>query len=91
MHEWGGLTRFANSVIHQSTFREDTGLRVRVVSRNRSGVASSNDFTERGAREAAASAKEMAEVAAPDPLFPGLAPQGRRRRRWIASSRPPPT
>ena len=40
-HEWGGLTRFANSVIHQSTFREDTGLRVRVVSRNRTGVASS--------------------------------------------------
>ena len=48
---------------------------MRVVSRNRTGVASSNDFTERGAREAAASAKEMAEVAAPDPLFPGLAPK----------------
>ena len=65
-------------MIHQSTFREDTGLRVRVVSRNRTGVASSNDFSERGAREAAASAKEMAEVAAPDPLFPGLAPKARR-------------
>jgi PmbA protein len=74
-HEWGGLTRFANSEIHQSTFREDTGLRVRVVSRNRTGVASSNDFSERGAREATASAKEMAGVAAPDPLFPGLAPK----------------
>ena len=74
-HEWGGLTRFANSLIHQSTFREDTGLRVRVVSRSRTGVASSNDFSERGAREAAASAKEMAEVAPPDPLFPGLAPK----------------
>ncbi len=74
-HEWGGLTRFANSVIHQSTFREDTGLRVRVVIRNRSGVASSNDFSERGAREAAASAKEMADVAPPDPQFPGLAPK----------------
>ena len=74
-HEWGGLTRFANSVIHQSTFREDTGLRVRVVSRNRTGVASSNDFSETGARAAAASAREMAEVAPPDPLFPGLAPR----------------
>ena len=31
MHEWGGLTRFANSEIHQSIAREDTGLRVRVV------------------------------------------------------------
>lgn len=75
VHEWGGLTRFANSQIHQSTFREDTGLRVRVVSRDRIGVASSNDFTPRGARAAAASAKEMAGVAAPDPLFPGLAPK----------------
>lgn len=74
-HEWGGLTRFANSEIHQSTFREDTGLRVRVVSSGRVGVASSNDFSERGARAAAMSAKEMAEIAAPDPLFPGLAPK----------------
>ena len=78
-------------MIHQSTFREDTGLRVRVVSRNRTGVASSNDFTERGAREAAASAKEMAEVAAPDPLFPGLAPKADVADGRIASSRPPPT
>jgi predicted Zn-dependent protease len=75
VHEWGGLTRFANSEIHQSTFREDTGLRVRVVSRGRTGVASSNDFSEAGARAAAMSAKEMAEVAAPDPAFPGLAPK----------------
>ena len=75
VHEWGGLTRFANSEIHQSTFREDTGLRVRVVSRGRTGVASSNDFTQAGARAAALSAKEMAEVAAPDPGFPGLAPK----------------
>jgi PmbA protein len=75
VHEWGGLTRFANSEIHQSTFREDTGLRVRVVSRGRTGVASSNDFSEAGARAAAMSAKEMAEVAAPDLAFPGLAPK----------------
>ena len=26
MHEWGGLTRFANSAIHQSTWREDTEI-----------------------------------------------------------------
>jgi len=75
IHEWGGLTRFANSEIHQSTFREDTALRVRVVTQGRTGVASSNDFSERGARDAARSAKEMADVAAPDPLFPGLAPK----------------
>ncbi|HYT30661.1 MAG TPA: TldD/PmbA family protein [Actinomycetota bacterium] len=74
-HEWGGLTRFANSSIHQSTWREDTGLRVRVVADGRVGVASSNDFSRDGARQAAASALEMTEVAAPDPLFPGLAPR----------------
>src|SRR5919198_1043440 len=26
MHQWGGLTRFANSSIHQSTWREDEGV-----------------------------------------------------------------
>jgi predicted Zn-dependent protease len=74
MHEWGGLTRFAKSEIHQSTSREDTGLRVRVVSSGRVGVAASNDATPEGARAAAESAKEMAEIVGPDPLWPGLAP-----------------
>jgi predicted Zn-dependent protease len=73
MHEWGGLTRFASSSIHQSTFREDTGIRVRVISGDRIGVAASNDFSPEGARRAAASALEMASVVAPDPLFAGLA------------------
>jgi len=73
MHEWGGLTRFANSAIHQSTGREDTGVRVRVVTEARTGVTATNDFSKEGARSAAASALEMARVAAPDPLYPGLA------------------
>jgi PmbA protein len=74
-HEWGGLTRFARSSIHQSTWREDTGIRIRVVVDGRVGVASSNDFSKEGARRVAASALELAEVAAPDPLFPGLTPR----------------
>ena len=73
MHEWGGLTRFASSSIHQSTHREDTGIRVRVVSEGRIGVSASNDFSPEGALRAAESALEMATVVAPDPLFPGLA------------------
>jgi predicted Zn-dependent protease len=73
MHEFGGLTRFASSQIHQSTSREDTDLRVRVVSKGRVGVASSNDFSVEGARRAAESAKEMSSVVGADPLFPGLA------------------
>src|SRR5438128_10905016 len=75
MHEWGGLTRFANSSIHQSTWREDTGVRVRVETEGRIGVAASNDFSKDGTRKAAASALEMARVVRPDPSFPGLAPQ----------------
>ena len=74
MHEWGGLTRFASNSIHQSTHREDTGIRVRVVTAGRIGVAASNDFSLEGARRAAESALEMASVVAPDPMFPGLAP-----------------
>ncbi|MEA2613938.1 MAG: PmbA protein [Chloroflexota bacterium] len=75
MHEWGGNTRFANSEIHQSTAREDTGLRVRVVSRGRVGVSATNECTPEGARQAAESAREMAEIVAPDPLWPGLTPK----------------
>lgn len=75
VHEWGGLTRFAASSIHQSTWREDTGIRIRVISAGRVGVASTNEFTKEGARRAADSAKEMAEVASPDSMFPGLAPE----------------
>jgi len=74
IHEWGGLTRFASSEIHQSTWTEDTGLRVRVVAGGRIGVAATNDFSEAGARRAAESAKEMAGVVSPDPFFGGLAP-----------------
>lgn len=75
LHEWGGLTRFASNSIHQSTWREDTGLRVRVVAGGRIGVAGTNEFSPEGARKAAANAREMASVVAPDPLFPGLAPR----------------
>jgi predicted Zn-dependent protease len=75
IHEWGGLTRFASSEIHQSTWSEDTGLRVRVVSAGRIGVAASNDFSEAGARAAAESALEMAGVVSADPYFGGLAPR----------------
>ncbi len=75
MHEWGGLTRFASSAIHQSTWREDTGVRVRVVSGGRIGVTATNEFSREGARRAAESALEMASVVSPDLLFPGLAPK----------------
>jgi predicted Zn-dependent protease len=74
MHESGGLTRFANSEIHQSTAREDTGLRVRVVKDGHVGVAATNEASPGGALAAARSALEMTGVVAADPLWPGLAP-----------------
>jgi PmbA protein len=74
LHQWGGLTRFASSSIHQSTSSEDTELRIRVVKGGRIGVASTNDLAPEGARRAAESAREMTEVVAPDPLYAGLAP-----------------
>jgi PmbA protein len=74
-HEWGGLTRFADSSIHQSTWREDTLIKVRVVNGGRVGVATTNDFSKDGAARAARDAVELAQTAAPDPLFPGLAPR----------------
>ena len=78
MHEAGGLTRFANSEIHQSIAREDTGLRVRVVKGGHVGVAASNEATPEGAAAAASSALEMAEIVAADPQWPGLAPAAPR-------------
>jgi PmbA protein len=77
VHEWGGLTRFASSAIHQSTYREDTVVRVRIVTGGRVGVSATNTFSPGGARRAAASALEMATVVSPDPVFPGLAPPSR--------------
>jgi predicted Zn-dependent protease len=74
IHEWTGLTRFADSAIHQSTAREDTGVRVRAVVGGQVGVAATNDLSKEGATGAARSALELAQVAAPDPQFPGLAP-----------------
>ncbi len=74
IHNWGGITRFAKSEIHQSTFQEDTELRVRVVTNGRVGVSAANVFTPEGALRAARSAKELADVAAADPMWPGLTP-----------------
>lgn len=74
LHEWGGLTRFAGSAIHQSTASDDTSVRVRVVRDARAGVAATNDLTSMGVRAAAERAAAMAEVATPDPMWPGLAP-----------------
>jgi len=75
LHEWGGLTRFAGSAIHQSTAREETMLKVRVADDGRIGIATTNDLTAEGAAAAARSALETARMSTPDPHFPGFAPR----------------
>lgn len=81
VHEWGGLTRFAGSTIHQSTAREETLLKIRVVVGDRVGIATTNTLTKEGAAAAAEHALEVARVTPPDPHFPGLAPPAEARRR----------
>lgn len=74
-HTWGGLTRFANSRIHQNTWREDLSLRVTAVADgNRLGVADTHGIDASSVSRAAADAVAIARVAPPDPDFPGLAP-----------------
>ena len=90
-HEWGGLTRFANSVIHQSTFREDTGLRVRVVSRNRTRRRLVQRLQRtrgaRGGRERQGDGRGRARPTRSSPAWPRRPPSPRS----IASSRTRPT
>ncbi|MEX0754465.1 MAG: metallopeptidase TldD-related protein [Actinomycetota bacterium] len=74
LHSWSANTRFASSQIHQSTAREDTSLRIRIVRDGRIGVAETNEVTRDGAVAAARSAREMTDAVGSDPAFPGLAP-----------------
>lgn len=71
----GGLTRFANSRIHQNVWREDTSVSVRAVAEaGRAGVAGTVTDDPRDVAEVAGRALEAARAVPPDPEFPGLAP-----------------
>ncbi|MDT7570683.1 MAG: PmbA protein [Actinomycetota bacterium] len=70
------LTRFAGSRIHQNTSRLDGEARVRVVLEGRVGVVVTNELSPDAVRDAAARAREIAELTPPDPHFPGLTPPG---------------
>ncbi|HUH08131.1 MAG TPA: TldD/PmbA family protein [Egibacteraceae bacterium] len=70
-----GLTRFANSQIHQNVWWEDIQAGVRVVTRDGSiGVAGAHTDDPALVRQAARDALEIARLTPPDPEFPGLAP-----------------
>ncbi|MBI4729099.1 MAG: TldD/PmbA family protein [Acidobacteria bacterium] len=74
-HTWGGLTRFADSQVHQNTWQEDVETRVvAVVDDRRVGCANTHSLGHDAVGRAAADAVAIARAAPPDPDFPGLAP-----------------
>ena len=71
--ERSGFARFAGSEVHQPTLVENETVQLRVVLGDRVGVALTNRTSGDGLRELARRARESAESAEADPLFPGLA------------------
>ncbi|HUF06263.1 MAG TPA: TldD/PmbA family protein [Candidatus Binatia bacterium] len=61
------LTRFANNQIHQNMREHDATLQVRVIDRERIGVASTNRLDEDGVRSLVELAVAIAERSAPNP------------------------
>jgi PmbA protein len=61
------LTRFANSQIHQNVREHDRSVQVRVVDRQRIGVASTNRLDESSLRDVVERAKGIAERSQPNP------------------------
>jgi PmbA protein len=73
IREAGGLTRFASSRIHQSTWREDVSVRLRlVVDGNRVGIATVHDLRPASLAAAARRAVEVAGTMPADPGYPGM-------------------
>lgn len=68
----GGLTRFADSIIHQHTERADSQVHVRVVDGKRSATVTTNRLDAELIREAGLRALEIARLSPPDDIFPGL-------------------
>jgi PmbA protein len=73
--ERSGLARFAGSEVHQPTLIENAVVTLRVVHRNRVGVATTNKIDADGLAELVRRASAAADSAPPDDSFPGLAPR----------------
>ena len=70
-----GLTRFANSQVHQNVWRNDVSITVRVVAAGgRAGAVSVHTDDPSEVARAAGQAAVVAQVAPDDPEYPGLAP-----------------
>ncbi|MEP6680323.1 MAG: TldD/PmbA family protein [Chloroflexota bacterium] len=77
--EDSALTRFANSQIHQNVRQHDRSLQVRVIDRQRIGVASTNRLDDAGLRAVVESAISIAERSAPNPQAAVLPTDGGRQ------------
>lgn len=67
-----GLTRFANSQIHQNVAWNDTGVSIRVVLGKKIGVAATNSFDEDALKRTVEKAIELAKLQEDDPNFVSL-------------------
>lgn len=77
MSQDSGLTRFANSYIHQNVAERNVGLRVRAVVGKKIGVASSNDLSQEALERVVERALAIAKLQPENPDFislPGPAP-----------------
>ncbi|HVT03923.1 MAG TPA: TldD/PmbA family protein [Thermoanaerobaculia bacterium] len=70
------ITRFANSTIHQNMSERSASLTVRVVVRNRIGVASTTSLDRDSIERATKLARDMAERSDPTEGFKGLVSEG---------------
>jgi predicted Zn-dependent protease len=71
--ERSGFARFADSEVHQPTLIENAVVQLRVVRDGRIGTALTNRIAPAALRELARRAADAADLAPPDPHFPGLA------------------
>lgn len=67
-----GLTRFANSTIHQNVFEVNSRVYFRVALGKKIGVAATNSFTKTDLKKALSNAIEIAKNQKENPDFPGL-------------------
>ena len=72
MSEDSGLTRFANSYIHQNVAERDVGLRVRTVVGKKIGVASINDLSQEALERVVERAVTIASLQPDNPDFISL-------------------
>ena len=76
----GGLTRLANSIIHQNVHTDQTAVNLRVSRGDKIGSASTNVLTPAGLLDCLMNALEIMKASEPLEGFPGAAPKAEYER-----------